>query len=466
MKTPTSKREPFLTDCLLVGHQRKAALVFTIKEWFAICHHMLQGNDSFLIPYVDDETGKVRYARSKPLASGGKVRVEKQTQWAWDTSCGLSKYPGSIGFYAKTKRGDSKWAAFDVDAHDGDTERARAIAGKLFAVAMQHVQLFVILSTSGNGGWHLFLFSVEFRPCDEWTRLLRQIADMAGVQIAKGNVEIFPNDAGRIGKGIRAPGTWNPKTGRCGEIAFESITQSPLLLTAGSPKETTSLSTRGTTREEKTSSPSREKNSLSSPSREFLPLFRGKNDYWTTEFAITAPRQRHDQLMRLVGAAFWQCGREVAEENARLQFEEAQPRPASSLGEHLAEFAEAWEGMERQWLSSLAATEREVFDTLTTTNERSAFRIIKSWSRWEGNDPRNFYITVEALARRLGISVRGAGKLRRRFCQPLGILKKISDYIPQIDQMEPDTVLDLALTQIAQTRRPLSGMDQIIGHML
>ena len=62
---------------------------------------------------------------------------------------------------------------------------------------------------------------------------------------------------------------------------------------------------------------------------------------------------------------------------------------------------------------------------------RSAFRIIKSWSRWEGNDPRNFYITVEALARRLGISVRGAGKLRRRFCQPLGILKKISDYIPQ-----------------------------------
>jgi hypothetical protein len=29
-----------------------------------------------------------------------------------------------------------------------------------------------------------------------------------------------------------------------------------------------------------------------------------------------------------------------------------------------------------------------------------------------------------------------------------------------------DAVLDLALTQIAQTRRPLSGMDQIIRHML
>src|SRR5205823_11751041 len=142
----------------------------------------------------------------------------------------------------------------------------------------------------------------------------------------------FPNDTrGKIGYGIRAPGTWNPKTGRCGLIAFETASNSPLLLETArllsSPKETTSLSARGTTREEKTSSPNREK----------LPLFRGERGQWATEFAITAPRQRHEQLTRLVGAAFWQCGRDVAEENARLQYEEAQPRPASSPANHLQE---------------------------------------------------------------------------------------------------------------------------------
>ncbi len=32
--------------------------------------------------------------------------------------------------------------------------------------------------------------------------------------------------------------------------------------------------------------------------------------------------------------------------------------------------------------------------------------------------------------------------------------------------MEPDAVLDLAITQVAQTRRPLPGMHQIIRHVL
>ena len=322
-----------------------------------------------------------------------------------------------------------------MDAHDGDRERARSIAAKLFAVARQDVQLLVVLASSGNGGWHLFLFTTEFRPCGQWTRLLRQIADMAGVQLAKGHVEIFPNDTrGKIGYGIRAPGTWNPKTGRCGLIAFETVSNSPLLLETAqllsSPKETTSLSARGTTREEKTSSPSRENLPLSSPSREILPLFRGEREQWATEFAITAPRQRHEQLTRLVGAAFRQCGRDVAEENARLQYEEAQPRPQSSLAEHLQEFGEAWQGMEREWIASLAPPERDLFDELTTPTEKSAFRIIESWSRREGNNAQNFYINVEALARRLGMSLRGAGMLRQRFCK-LGILTKISDYVPQ-----------------------------------
>jgi hypothetical protein len=40
-------KQPFLTDCLLVGHGKSASLVFTVEQWFALCLYMLQGNDFF-----------------------------------------------------------------------------------------------------------------------------------------------------------------------------------------------------------------------------------------------------------------------------------------------------------------------------------------------------------------------------------------------------------------------------------
>ena len=54
----------------------------------------------------------------------------------------------------------------------------------------------------------------------------------------------------------------------------------------------------------------------------------------------------------------------------------------------------------------------------------------------------------------------------------LGLLKFLRDrgvaqwLSVEIDQMEPNPVLDLAFAEVAQPRRPLPRMDQIIGHML
>src|SRR5438094_9444199 len=50
-----------------------------------------------------------------------------------------------------------------------------------------------------------------------------------------------------------------------------------------------------------------------------------------------------------------------------------------------------------------------------------------------------------------------------KFLRDRGVAQRLS---VEIDQMEPDTVLDLALTEVAQPRRPLARMDQIIRHML
>jgi hypothetical protein len=321
----------------------------------------------------------------------------------------------SIGFYPRNAQGRSRWAAMDFDAHDDEKERARNFAIKAFAALFKHPELFLVLCTSGSGGWHLFVFTVDFHPVAKWSLLLRNVADLIGAPIEKGICEIFPDGQSQgIGYGIRAPGTWNPRSDNFGLIAYERVTE--LLEHAGSGKEKTSLYVGELRREEEPSSPSSVKT-----------LYRGTLNEWQQMFAITAPKSRHGKLQKLVGTAFFQAGREVAHKNAELQYNESNPAPRSPLAEHFADFDELWSGRERKWLSELSAAERRQFDALTTDTERDAFRIIRNWSRADSAD--DFKIQVEGLAWRIGLSIRGAGKLRARFVS-LGILRKTADWIP------------------------------------
>jgi hypothetical protein len=405
------------TDCVLVGHARKADVVFTSRQFFAMCAHMMNENPAnfFLMPY-QDKNGTAKFAKAYRANAGDRA------QWAWDTITGKAKVPASIGFYPTNSQRQSRWAAMDFDIHDDDRMRAREFALKAFTILYQQPQFCVALTTSAgdpqDSGWHIFIFTAEFFPCDDWTRLLKQVADQIGAPIKSGICEIFPDDCRNIGRGIRAPGTWNPKTGEFGLIAYERVSQllehpSSLL---GSDKEDASLSVGELLREQGESSPSSK-----------FSLYRGTHGEWRQSFAITAPRSRHERLAKLVGTAFYQAGRNVVLENVRLQYDESNPRPSTSLEEHLAEFDDLWAGMERDWRAKLSATEREKFDGLTTDTERDAFRIIHNWSRADSAD--DFKIQVEGLAARIGLSIRGAGKLRSRFCV-MGILSKTADYIP------------------------------------
>jgi len=44
-----------LTDCVLIGHAKKADVIFTPRQWFAICAHMMNENpvNFFLILFRD-----------------------------------------------------------------------------------------------------------------------------------------------------------------------------------------------------------------------------------------------------------------------------------------------------------------------------------------------------------------------------------------------------------------------------
>ena len=403
------------THCFFVAHGRKASVLWSKDDYRGMCHRMLNGNSEhdFLMCYRDKQ-GNARFSKART------AKASKRIDWAFDSISGTdSGSKTGIGFYPTNSDEESCWAALDFDARsEADRSRAYALAGKAFMLLAGNPDLWVIAGTSGqSGGWHIFIFTAHFYSTSEWSRLLREVAEKIDTPIQKGLLEIFPDDRIRgLGYGIRAPGSLNPKDDSFGLINFDGAV--PNLRRVALPlakKRNTSLSARLTTSEEKAGLPSR-------------GIFRGERGEWKEQFAITAPRTRHEQLTKLVGTIFFQARKEVALENARLQHDEANPAPATPLDEHCAEFEQLWAGMESHWRAKLSPVEREQFDVLATDAMRTAYRIIRNWSLTDSDSP-DFKIVCESLSKRLNISIPAASKIRRRFCS-LGILRQTADYIP------------------------------------
>src|SRR5207244_779365 len=95
-----------------------------------------------------------------------------------------------------------------------------------FELLRRHPQLYLVLCTSGGGGFHLFIFTREFHRVGDWIVLLKETCQWIGAPIGNGVCEIFPNERAEsqpVGKGIRAPGTLNPKTGVFSLIEVETV---------------------------------------------------------------------------------------------------------------------------------------------------------------------------------------------------------------------------------------------------
>lgn len=403
------------THAFFVAHGSNASVLWTREDFRMLCHRMLNGNSDhdFLMCYRDKQ-GIAKFSKART------ARASRRIDWAFDSICenGSGSKTG-IGFYPSNGDDESCWGALDFDAHDahgsqGERSRARTLAGKAFALLSANRDLWLILGTSGqSGGWHLFIFTAHFYSTDEWSRLLREIADKIDAPIQKGLLEIFPDGRTRgLGYGIRAPGSWNQKDDSFGLIyndgAIQNLRRLPL-----AKEKNTSLSARSSNWEENQTLASSE-------------LFRGAHGEWAAAFAITAARTRQSKLTKLIGTAFFQAAKGIVQENARLQYVEANPAPISSVDQHFAEFNELWSGMERGWRAKLSPQDREKFDALTTENEREGFRIVRNWSQADSPD---FKIVCESLAKRLGVSMQTASNIRRRFCS-LGILQKTAEYVP------------------------------------
>ena len=222
--------------------------------------------------------------------------------WSWGSIAGSPKSRLAFVPYSVNAQQQSHWGGMDFDAHQpGQADRARELAFAAFRDLLNTPDLAVILETSGRGGWHVWGISPDFRPAGEWVRMLKSVVATIGTVIAAGVCEIFPPDSlpSRCGKGMRAPGCWNPGTETCSEIVWENCRTS-LETVLSRKSKTAPLNRNGLaghfpdTEKKNSFSPS----SISNPTQ--LELLR--------KFSIEDSNTRNNQLAALTGVLFINLG--------------------------------------------------------------------------------------------------------------------------------------------------------------
>jgi hypothetical protein len=390
----------FASKAILIGEGQPADRVWTREEYLLLCHHLRNDNppNEFLHVYCES-SGAPRFVKAK------SPDVEKRITWTWDSITGRATHKVAIGFYPWNCQGESRWAAIDFDAHDGDVARAKAFALAAFGILRKCPQLSLILATSGSEGWHLFLLAEEFHPVDDWVRLLKRVTDSIGAEIKTGICEIFPNEtrSGSRPHAIRAPGTWNPKTNQLGAIIFTSVAR---LLEKKGKKEISSFLYHSTD-----AAKAGQLNDSCPPS-----FYCGGHQNWVEQFAITEPSTRHAQLRELVYCIFRQVSQPVGRRIADFQYQSARVQPKATLAEHLEEFEQLWSWMTNQWRAELSRAEEEIFIMLPTQIERDLFRILRNFARRAcSQNEKEFPFPLQHVAKRLGVSFQYVSKLRKRF---------------------------------------------------
>ena len=426
LKLSSPARLPTLANHrFIVGEGRRADVVWSEGDFLALCEHMLNYNppDYFLSAWIDQASGQARFAKA-PRQS----RADKRASWAWATITGKAKAKTAIGFYPSNPEKKSRWAAIDFDAHNGEHEQARKRSLQAFSLLVNKPELYLILCASGNG-YHLFIYTRELHPVGEWIVFLKQVCKCIGAPIADGICEIFPNERAesqRTGKGIRAPGTWNPKNNTFSLIEAETVT--PLLETL---PRTWSLGVGKVSR-----ALPRNNTPLSlqkSTNTYFLTTHSGSTEPLVesllARYPIKQKGTRNGVLMELIGDLIHMFGREAAERIVEEHYRRNQANVRSSLEEHKREFATAWDGMRQKLTDSLSPEEKQKFNALSSEHQREGFLIVRAFAGTaEHKGENDFAIARASLADRLSVTPPGAADVIRKLCE-LKIIAQTQPYV-------------------------------------
>jgi hypothetical protein len=394
----------------------------TKEEFLALVEHMGNGNPvSHFLTVWRDDGGSAKFAKAK-----SHKRAEAQASWTWDTITGKSKRKTSMGLYPKNQDNQSTWGALDFDAHAGNDELAKNRSIRAFSLLLEYRDRYLLLSASGRG-YHVFIFAREPRPIAEWAHLLKDTCESVGAPIQDGVCEMFPNERTErqaMGRPIRVPGSFNPSTGEIELIIADTIR--PLLdhlALREKPSKTPLLKVNpsylGNLSENREADNfSYSINGFCSPSTERLI------EQIIVKYPIEAKSTRNGILLKLAGELFHKFGRQLSERIVRQHYALNRNNVTTPVGEHMREFAVAWDSFFTKAIESSSAAERRIFDQLNTDPEREGFMVIRSFSKLAiGGD---FPIAQLSLADRLGITQPGVRWVIFKLME-LGAIEKTMD---------------------------------------
>jgi hypothetical protein len=434
--SPDSELPSLANECVYYRNGAKIDAMWTKWRFTEVCWLMLNGNDPhFFLQVWQDAQGKAHFAKNKT------ARANARAEWAWNSITGKSKQPVGIGFYPTNVQGQSRWGAMDFDCHGDDTEQAEKARQRAFAafhLLSRHTKHLLLLGTSGSLGWHLFVYADRFYPVEEWIRFLQEVARKIGVPVVDGTCEIFPSTTrGRIGgKGIRAPGTINPKTGQCGRIYLDQITPALALIESSSSESKNQSKTEVCSEEKSLSlfciSVLRRRKSVRTQIKDTQDTDKRQSDPISeleAQYHIKAADTRRSQLKRLIGESFRCYGREVLRQAADRQYKLAAITPEDSLTEHMTEFDELFTFFHDLWLQELSQAVREKLSKLKTQNEIDFVRIVHGWHKLKGDAP-DFALSTGNMALKLGMGVSGVAKMRKKIWKEEGIINQTVPFAP------------------------------------
>ena len=439
-----TRRLPALANHMfVVGEGQRADVIWTEGDFKALCGLMLNENppNHFLRAWID-KAGKPKFAKALT-----RHNADWYAGWAWDTTIGKAKVQTSIGFYPSNEKKESRWGAIDFDAHSGEYEQARKWSLESFQLLRGHPQQpYLILSASGNG-YHLHIYTREFFPIRQWILLLKQTCDWIRAPIADGACEIFPNERAEsqpCGKAIRAPGTWNPKTGKPSLIEYETVT--PLLETLPRSSSFFCVGKLRTALPRNNAEVSLQKRTDNYFLTQWALSTKPEVEKILARYPITQKGTRHNVLVQLVGHLINKFGREAGQRIVEEHFCRNRENIRSTLDEHLFEFAAAWEGMRKTLVDKLGPEERQKFEALETERQREGFLIVRAFAGLaELRGDNDFQISRASLADRLNMTPPGARKVILKLCkdnviaptQPCVIHKESARYRWLLPRSEP-----------------------------
>lgn len=424
-----SARNIIYSSTLSLSMGRLAHEIWSEDYYTALLLHIHGPNDPkrFAVSFVS----KTRtFGIWRPVFCHNKTRtVLGAIHSTYQSLTGIQPIPFALVPLSALSPPRSTWTVWDFDFHnhpEGALHPALVRDAAVFireAARLAERGIGYIVEHSGRG-WHFWLISNRVLSEKEWSSLRRELDQRCHFTAKAEHLPVFNG----LGVGCRVPGSPNPNTWHATREDWEVsrifwYDLSPVELELNK-KETFLFS----------SSADPDRRIAFEPSEPIRALL--------DKYRISAPHERHNQMLALIGEGVFHFGRDVLRNAAISLYNEASPTCASPLSEHLMEFVEAYEGaLTSLVLPRLSPSETEVLNSLGTQSLRDVFIICQNYAR---RGSGQFFCSTKRLSKCVGLSFQRIAQIRAKF-EREGYMQKLpGGFIPGVQAFRYQWLLKMA----------------------